>query len=148
MSPSSLDTDRHALHPDGARGRNWRKHSATDVGALVSVVVTASEDLLAELRGLRADVRELMTVVRGLLSAPEHHSAHDQVEVPALMTIDEAGRLLRTSRRALYMRIRRGLMPGVVRVGPRRLMVKTDEFLSGLSRMPTLGESSIFPRRR
>ena len=54
-----------------------------------------------------------------------------------MMTIAEAAEMLRTSPRSLYQRIRRGGMPGVVRVGPRRLMVKTDEFLRELHRMPT-----------
>jgi excisionase family DNA binding protein len=54
-----------------------------------------------------------------------------------MMTIEEAAEVLRTSPRALYMRIRRGAMPGVVRIGSRRLMVKTDEFLRELHRMPT-----------
>jgi hypothetical protein len=45
---------------------------------------------------------------------------------------------VRTTRDALYPQIRRGTLPGVVRVGSRRLMVKTDEFLRDLPRMPTL----------
>jgi hypothetical protein len=60
-----------------------------------------------------------------------------QRSCPAMMTIAEAAEMLRTSPRSLYQRIRRGVMPGVVRVGPRRLMVTTDEFLRELHRMPT-----------
>lgn len=54
-----------------------------------------------------------------------------------MMTIAEAAEVLRTSPRALYQRIRRGAMPGVVRIAPRRFMVKTDDFLRELRRVPT-----------
>lgn len=65
--------------------------------------------------------------------------SEEQRELPPLMRIADAAKLLRTSTRAVYQMIRRGSMPGVVRVGSRRLMVKSDEFLRGLRRMPTLG---------
>jgi excisionase family DNA binding protein len=54
-----------------------------------------------------------------------------------MMTIAEAAEMMHTTPRALYQRIRRGQMPGVVRVGAHRLMVKTNEYLRE-PRMPTV----------
>lgn len=43
--------------------------------------------------------------------------------LPELLTIDEVAALLRTTRKAIYTLIRRGTLPGVVRL-PRRLLVE------------------------
>ena len=47
------------------------------------------------------------------------------------LTADEAAALLRTSRKAIYARAERGLLPGVIRDG-RRLLVRRDDLLSWL----------------
>jgi excisionase family DNA binding protein len=48
-----------------------------------------------------------------------------------LLTADEAAALLRTTRKAIYARAERGLLPGVIRDG-RRLLVHRDALLSWL----------------
>ena len=48
-----------------------------------------------------------------------------------LLTADEAAALLRTTRKAIYARAERGLLPGVIRDG-RRLLVRRDDLLSWL----------------
>lgn len=47
-------------------------------------------------------------------------------QLPLLLTAAEAASLLRTTRRAIYARAERGLLPGVIRDG-RRLLVRRDE---------------------
>ena len=104
---------------------------------LLATAISLGDAAVHELRGLRADVRELIAVLRTQRApAIVEHAAAVSEKLPTMMTIAEAAEMLRTSSRSLYMRIRRGVMPGVVRVGPRRLMVKTDEFLRELHRMP------------
>ena len=48
-----------------------------------------------------------------------------------LLTADEVAALLRTTRKAIYARAERGLLPGVIRDG-RRLLVRRDDLLSWL----------------
>jgi excisionase family DNA binding protein len=48
-----------------------------------------------------------------------------------LLTADEVAALLRTTRKAIYTRVERGLLPGVIRDG-RRLLVRRDDLLSWL----------------
>jgi excisionase family DNA binding protein len=43
-----------------------------------------------------------------------------------LLTADETARLLRTSRRAIYLMVERHQLPGVTRIGPRLLFSRTD----------------------
>jgi excisionase family DNA binding protein len=106
---------------------------------LLATAISLGDAAVAELRGLRADVRELIAVLRTQRTpAIIEHKAELSEKLPTMMTIAEAAEMLRTSSRSLYQRIRRGVMPGVVRVGPRRLMVKTDEFLRELHRLPSL----------
>ena len=52
--------------------------------------------------------------------------------LPYLLTADEAAGLLRTTRKAIYARAERGLLPGVIRDG-RRLLVRRDDLLSWLN---------------
>jgi excisionase family DNA binding protein len=52
-------------------------------------------------------------------------------ELPFLLTADETAVLLRTTRKAIYARAERGLLPGVLRDG-RRLLVRRDDLLSWL----------------
>jgi excisionase family DNA binding protein len=56
----------------------------------------------------------------------------DVAQLPFLLTVDEAAALLRTTRRAIYARADRGLIPGVVRDG-RRVLVLRDDLLRSLS---------------
>ena len=51
--------------------------------------------------------------------------------VPALLTSAEVAKLLRTTRRAVYIMVERGQLPGVVRLG-RRVLVRQDAMLDFL----------------
>ena len=53
-------------------------------------------------------------------------------DLPPLLTVDEVADVLRTTRKAIYARIERGLLPGAIRDG-RRLLVERDELLRSLS---------------
>ena len=57
----------------------------------------------------------------------------DKRSLPLLLTANEVAELLRTSRRAVYAMIDRGLMPGVTRIR-RRVLVRSDELLDWLDR--------------
>ncbi|MBX3215176.1 MAG: helix-turn-helix domain-containing protein [Labilithrix sp.] len=46
--------------------------------------------------------------------------------LPYLLTVDDVAELLRTTRKAVYSRIERGLLPGVVRDGRRVLLLRDD----------------------
>lgn len=61
--------------------------------------------------------------------------------LPALVTVDDAARLLRTSRHAVYAMLERGQLPVPIRVG-RRLLLRQDELLHWLDqkRAPSLKE--------
>jgi excisionase family DNA binding protein len=61
----------------------------------------------------------------------QHSSAQRPDELPYLLTPEEVASLLRTTRKAIYARAERGLLPGVVRDG-RRLLVLRDELLRSL----------------
>jgi excisionase family DNA binding protein len=45
-----------------------------------------------------------------------------------MLTADEVGNLLRTSRSAIYAMVERGHIPGIVRIG-RRLLFRRDDLL-------------------
>jgi excisionase family DNA binding protein len=51
--------------------------------------------------------------------------------LPPLLTVDDAAALLRTTRKAVYVMIERGLLPGVTRLG-RRVLVRSDRLLEWL----------------
>ena len=51
--------------------------------------------------------------------------------VPALLTCAEVAKLLRTTRRAVYIMVERGQIPGVVRLG-RRVLVRQDAMVEFL----------------
>jgi excisionase family DNA binding protein len=51
--------------------------------------------------------------------------------LPLFLNADEAAHLLRTSRKALYARIERRQLPGVVKFG-RRVLIRTDDLLDWL----------------
>ena len=51
--------------------------------------------------------------------------------LPPLLTADDAAQLLRTTRKAVYVMIERGLLPGVTRLG-RRVLLRSDRLLEWL----------------
>ena len=53
-------------------------------------------------------------------------------DLPWLLTIDDVATLLRTTRKAIYAMVERGLLPGITRVG-RRVLVRRDDLLEWLS---------------
>lgn len=50
----------------------------------------------------------------------------DPSSLPYLLTVDEVASLLRTTRKAIYARIERALLPGVVKDGRRVLVLRDD----------------------
>ena len=63
-------------------------------------------------------------------SAPTSRATHPTA-LPRLLTVDEVAELLRTTRKGVYGLIRRGTLPGVVRLS-RRLLVDRDRLLECL----------------
>jgi excisionase family DNA binding protein len=61
--------------------------------------------------------------------------------LPLLLTVSETAALLRTTRKAVYVMIERGLLPGVTRIG-RRVLVRSTDLLDFLdhNRAPSLQE--------
>ena len=57
-------------------------------------------------------------------------------DVPLLATVDETAALLRTTRKAIYVMVERGQLPGVVRIG-RRVLIRTPELLDWLRQKST-----------
>jgi excisionase family DNA binding protein len=51
--------------------------------------------------------------------------------LPLLLTVSETATLLRTTRKAVYAMIERGLLPGVTRIG-RRVLVRSTDLLDFL----------------
>lgn len=62
---------------------------------------------------------------------PESRSITNASALPYLLTPAEAAALLRTTKKAIYARAERGLLPGAVRDG-RRLLVLRDDLLRSL----------------
>lgn len=52
-------------------------------------------------------------------------------DLPDLMTADEVGDLLRTTRKAIYSMAERGQLPGIIRIN-RRLLFDREELLRWL----------------
>lgn len=52
-------------------------------------------------------------------------------DLPIYMTPEEAGSLLRTTRKAIYVMIERRQLPGVTRIG-RRVLIRTGSLLDWL----------------
>jgi len=61
---------------------------------------------------------------------------------PLFMTPDEVAALLRTTRKAVYTMIERGLLPGVTRVG-RRILIRTRVLLDWLDHNCTPSSQEI-----
>ncbi len=82
-----------------------------------------------------------MTIIRARAEHGTHSTddADDARELPMLLTVDDAARVLRTTKRAIYAMIARRQLPGVVRIR-RRVLVRSDDLLHWLdqSRMPSL----------
>ena len=51
---------------------------------------------------------------------------------PTLLLVSEVAAILRTSPKAVYAMVERGLLPGVVRIG-RRVLVQRDDLVNWLS---------------
>ena len=64
------------------------------------------------------------------------HETH-RTTLPVLLTVDEAGDLLRTTRRAIYAMIERRQLPGVIRVR-RRVLLRADDLLDWLDQKRAL----------
>jgi excisionase family DNA binding protein len=52
-------------------------------------------------------------------------------DLPIFLTADEAADLLRTTRKAIYVKIERRQLPGVKKIG-KRLLIRTETLLSWL----------------
>lgn len=63
--------------------------------------------------------------------------------VPVVLTVDEAAELLRVDRKTIYESIRRGELPGVVRLGRSIRIGRTAllEFLAGQGRVSRQGKT-------
>lgn len=57
----------------------------------------------------------------------------DPDDLPYLLTVGEAARMLRTTRSAVYTLVQRGALPGVTRIG-RRLLVRRDDLVAWVER--------------
>lgn len=66
----------------------------------------------------------------------------DRASLPLMLKADEVAELLRTTRKAVYAMVERGVLPGVTRIG-RRLLFHRDDLLRWLDR-----NRSPSPRRR
>ncbi len=56
--------------------------------------------------------------------------------LPVLMTVDEAARLLRTTKRAIYVMVERRQIPGLTRIG-RRVLFRSADLLHWLDQKRT-----------
>ncbi len=103
-----------------------RAHSAHGAPALQHVLV----EICAVRKGHpvgRADPHEPTAV------GPETVDAvmTGRHEVPMFSTADEVAVILRTTRKAIYIMVERGLVPGVTKIG-RRVLFRTDVLLDWL----------------
>ena len=59
--------------------------------------------------------------------------------IPVLLTTEEAASLLRTTRKAIYVMVERGQIPGITRIG-RRVLIRNTDLLDWLDqkRAPSL----------
>ena len=63
-------------------------------------------------------------------------TSHRTGDQPLFLTADEVAALLRTTRKAIYAMVERGLLPGVTRVG-RRVLIRSEVLLDWLRRKST-----------
>jgi excisionase family DNA binding protein len=59
------------------------------------------------------------------------HAMSTHESLPLLLTVTETAALLRTTRKAVYAMVERGLLPGVTRIG-RRVLVRSADLLDFL----------------
>lgn len=64
-------------------------------------------------------------------STTSTHSTQLSSDLPRLLTVPEAGSLLRTTPKAMYARVQRRQIPGVTRIG-RKVLIRTDTLLDWL----------------
>jgi excisionase family DNA binding protein len=63
-----------------------------------------------------------------------HSTTDRELEaIPYMLTVADVAELLRTTPKAVYAMIDRGLLPGVTKVG-RRLLIRRDDLLQWLNR--------------
>jgi excisionase family DNA binding protein len=95
----------------------------------VSVILADSADSEGEIEPLAPNP---LPSPHGSTSIPEQPTSRTSgvgtVNLPPMLTIEEAAAVLRTTVKAVYSRIDRGQLPGVKRVG-RRLLIQRDELL-------------------
>jgi excisionase family DNA binding protein len=53
-------------------------------------------------------------------------------DLPPFMTVEETAALLRTTRKAIYVRVQRHQIAGVVRDGKRRILINREVLLQSL----------------
>ena len=82
-------------------------------------------------QGLARPGRCVLYTVNMVFSMSYEHVAK-AVDLPFLLTADEAAALLRTTRKAVYAMADRGQLAGVTRLG-RRLLIRRDDLLRSLS---------------
>ena len=93
--------------------------------------------MIEEIRGLRRDVQELLGIIKN--ARPQRPATSNsegpraEPSVKPLLTVGEVADLLRTSPKAVYSRVERGRIPGVVRLG-RKILVRRDLLTRGLSK--------------
>lgn len=66
-----------------------------------------------------------------MLDSSSSETARCVPALPALLTIDDVARVLRTSRGAVYAMAARGQLPGLTRIG-RRVLIRADALLDWL----------------
>jgi len=68
------------------------------------------------------------------------------VDLPELLTLDDAAAFLRTTRKGAKMMVDRGKMPGVVRVG-RRILIRRDDLRRSVGLLPSAPTNVSPPRK-
>jgi len=104
---------------------------------LIRVVLAVSDRFQAETQGSQPNSLPSSHDLRapGEKATSQEPSPDD---CAILLSADEAARLLRTTRRAVYLMANRGALPGVTRIG-RRLLIRQDDLVRWLdeSRAPS-----------
>jgi excisionase family DNA binding protein len=72
------------------------------------------------------DAETLLALREALRDLIEEALGHRDGGAPALMTVREVAELLRTTPKAIYHRVERGRLPGVVHDGDRILVRRVD----------------------
>lgn len=75
--------------------------------------------------------------IQGSRGRPDDDRVNRDPLAQMLMTVPEVAAVLRTSSKAIYSMIDRGQLPGVIRIGRRRILVKRRDLLAFLDRNST-----------